>query len=183
MVLLSRLGNPLVILISLFALLIATLTTNVAANVVGPANDFANLWPSRINFATGGVLTGILGIVIMPWRLLSDYGTYIFGWLVGYSSFLGPIAGIFIADYWLIRRARLSLPDLYASDGIYGRWNGKAIVSLIAGVGAALIGLVVPGLRALYDYAWFVGFGVAFFLYWALMRGTPVVDLGGVPEA
>jgi NCS1 family nucleobase:cation symporter-1 len=182
-VLLSRLGNPLVILISLFALLIATLTTNVAANVVGPANDFANLWPSRINFATGGVLTGILGIVIMPWRLLSDYGTYIFGWLVGYSSFLGPIAGIFIADYWLIRRARLSLPDLYASDGIYGRWNGKAIVALIAGVGAALIGLVVPGLRALYDYAWFVGFGVAFFLYWALMRGTPVVELDGVPEA
>jgi NCS1 family nucleobase:cation symporter-1 len=182
-VLLSRLGNPLVILISLFALLIATLTTNVAANVVGPANDFANLWPSRINFATGGVLTGILGIVIMPWRLLSDYGTYIFGWLVGYSSFLGPIAGIFIADYWLIRRARLSLPDLYAADGIYGRWNWKAIVSLIAGVGAALIGLAVPGLRALYDYAWFVGFGVAFFLYWALMRGTPVVDLDGVPEA
>jgi NCS1 family nucleobase:cation symporter-1 len=182
-VLLSRLGNPLVILISLFAVLIATLTTNVAANVVGPANDFANLWPSRINFATGGVLTGILGIVIMPWRLLSDYGTYIFGWLVGYSSFLGPIAGIFIADYWLIRRARLSLPDLYASDGIYGRWNGKAIVSLIAGVGAALIGLIVPGLRFLYDYAWFVGFGVAFFLYWALMRGTPLVDLDGVPEA
>ena len=180
--LLSRLGSPLVILISLFAVLIATLTTNVAANVVGPANDFANLWPSRINFATGGVLTGILGIVIMPWRLLSDYGTYIFGWLVGYSSFLGPIAGIFIADYWLIRKGRLSLPDLYDSQGIYGRWNWKALVSLIAGVAVALVGLVVPALRVLYDYAWFVGFGVAFFLYWALMRGTPVVDLGGVPE-
>ena len=181
-VLLSRLGNPFVILISLFALLVATITTNVAANVVGPANDFANLWPSRITFAIGGVLTGILGIVIMPWRLLSDYGTYIFGWLVGYSSFLGPIAGIFIADYWLIRKARLSLADLYMSDGIYGRWNWKALVSLIAGVTAALIGLVVPGLRVLYDYAWFVGFAVAFVLYWALMRGTPVVDLSGVPK-
>jgi len=181
-VLLSRMGHPLVILISLFALLIATLTTNVAANVVGPANDFSNLWPSRITFAIGGVLTGILGIVIRPWHLLADYGTYIFGWLVGYSSFLGPIAGIFIADYWLIRKANLSLADLYQSDGIYGRWNWKAIVSLIAGVTVALIGLVVPALRVLYDYAWFVGFGVAFVLYWGLMWGTPVVDLAGVPQ-
>ncbi len=179
--LLSRLGHPLVILISLFALLIATLTTNVAANVVGPANDFSNLWPARISFAVGGILTGILGIVIMPWRLLADYGTYIFGWLVGYSSFLGPIAGIFIADYWLIRKARLSLPDLYQSDGIYGRWNWKALISLLAGVTVALIGLVVPALRVLYDYAWFVGFAVAFLLYWALMRGTPVVELERVP--
>jgi nucleobase:cation symporter-1, NCS1 family len=182
-VLLSRLGNPLVILISLFALLIATLTTNVAANVVAPANGFANLWPSRITFAIGGVLTGIIGIIIMPWRLLSDYGTFIFGWLVGYSGLLGPIAGIFIADYWVIRQARLSLPDLYRKDGIYGRWNGKALTSLAAGVAAALIGLVAPGLRVLYDYAWFVGFGVAFVLYVALMRGTPVVDLSRVEEA
>jgi len=149
---------------------------------VGPANDFANLWPSKINFATGGVLTGILGVAIMPWRLLADYGTYIFGWLVGYSSFLGPIAGIFIADYWLIRKARLSLPDLYESDGIYGRWNWKALIALIAGVAVALVGLVAPALRVLYDYAWFVGFGVAFALYAALMRGTPVVELDGVPE-
>ncbi|HEV8582223.1 MAG TPA: NCS1 family nucleobase:cation symporter-1 [Thermoanaerobaculia bacterium] len=181
--LLARLGSPLVILISLFALLIATITTNVAANVVGPANDFSNLWPSRITFAVGGVLTGVVGIAIRPWWLLKDYGTYIFGWLVGYSSFLGPIAGIFIADYWLIRKARLSLPDLYDSNGIYERWNWKALAALIAGVGVALVGLVVPELRVLYDYAWFVGFGVAFVLYWALMRGTPVVDLDGVPAA
>jgi len=178
--LLSRLGNPLVILTSLFALLIATISTNVAANVVGPANDFSNLWPSRINFARGGVLTGILGIAIMPWRLLEDYGSFIFGWLVGYSSFLGPIAGILIADYWVIRKAQLSLADLYDSNGIYGRWNWKALIALIAGVAIALIGLVVPGLRILYDYAWFVGFGVALVLYWALMRGTPAVDLSRV---
>jgi nucleobase:cation symporter-1, NCS1 family len=181
--LLSRLGQPLVILISLFALLIATLTTNVAANVVAPANGFANLWPARITFAIGGLLTGILGIAIMPWRLLSDYGTYIFGWLVGYSGFLGPIAGIFIADYWLVRKARLSLPDLYDRYGMYGRWNAKAMLALIAGVAAALIGLVVPGLRVLYDYSWFVGFGVAFALYWLLMRGTAVIDLSGVPDS
>jgi NCS1 family nucleobase:cation symporter-1 len=180
--LLSRLGNPLILLISLFALLIATLTTNVAANVVAPANSFANLWPSRVTFAIGGLITGILGIAIMPWRLLSDYGTYIFGWLVGYSGLLGPIAGIFIADYWLIRKARLSLADLYTADGIYGRWNPKALVALVAGVAVALIGLVVPALRPLYDYSWFVGFGVAFVLYALLMRGTPLVRLEDVPE-
>jgi NCS1 family nucleobase:cation symporter-1 len=180
--LLSRLGSPFVILLSLFALLIATLTTNVAANVVAPANGFANLWPARVSFAIGGLLTGIIGIVIMPWRLLSDYGTYIFGWLVGYSGFLGPIAGIFIADYWVVRKARLSLPDLYSADGIYGRWNWKALAALAAGVIVALIGLVVPALRVLYDYAWFVGFGVAFVLYALLMRGTPLVDLSEVPE-
>jgi NCS1 family nucleobase:cation symporter-1 len=182
-VLLSRLGSPLVILISLFALLVATLTTNVAANVVAPANGFANLWPARVSYVTGGLGTGVIGILIMPWRLLSDYGTYIFGWLVGYSGFLGPIAGIFIADYWLVRKARLSLPDLYAADGIYGRWNWKALAALAAGVAVALVGLVVPPLRGLYDYSWFVGFGVAFVLYALLMRGTPPVDLSQVPEA
>ncbi len=181
--LLSRLGNPLVVLISLFAVLIATLTTNVAANVVAPANGFANLWPSRVSFAVGGLITGVIGVAIMPWRLLSDYGTYIFGWLIGYSGFLGPIAGIFIADYWLVRKGRLSLADLYAADGIYGRWNWKALAALAAGIAAALIGLVVPELSVLYDYAWFVGFGVAFALYAVLMRGTPLVDLGRVPEA
>jgi nucleobase:cation symporter-1, NCS1 family len=121
-------------------------------------------------------------VAIMPWRLLSDYGTYIFGWLVGYSGLLGPIAGIFIADYWLIRRTNLSLPDLYREDGIYGRWNPKALVALAAGVAIALIGLVVPGLRVLYDYAWFVGFAVAFVLYWTLMIGTPQVDLSRITE-
>jgi NCS1 family nucleobase:cation symporter-1 len=159
--LLSRLGNPAVILVSLFALLIATLTTNVAANVVAPANGFANLWPARITFPVGGLITGLIGVAIMPWKLLTDYGTYIFGWLVGYSGALGPIAGIFIADYWVIRKARLSLPDLYKRDGIYGKWNPAALIALAAGMTVALIGLVVKPLAILYNYAWFVGFGTA----------------------
>lgn len=177
--LLSRLESPGIVVVALFALLIATLTTNVAANVVAPANGFANLWPSRINFARGGILTGIIGIVIMPWKLLESGDRYI-GWLITYSAFLGPIAGIFIADYWVVRRARLSLPDLYRSAGLYGRWNARAIIALAAGVGVALIGLVVPALRVLYDYAWFVGFGVAFAAYALLMRRTPLVDLSEV---
>jgi NCS1 family nucleobase:cation symporter-1 len=180
--LLSKIESPLVVLVSLLALLIATLTTNVAANVVAPANGFANLWPARIDFARGGILTGLIGIAIMPWKLMENADRYI-NWLIVYSGFLGPIAGIFIADYWLVRRARLSLADLYADDGIYGRFNPRALVALAAGVAVALVGLVVPALRPLYDYAWFVGFAVAFALHAVLMRGTALLDLRRVPEA
>ena len=178
--LLSKIESPLAILLSLFALLIATLTTNVAANVVAPANGFANLWPAKINFARGGILTGILGIAIMPWKLLENADRYV-GWLIAYSGLLGPIAGIFIADYWVVRRAKLALPELYRRDGIYGRVNYRAIAALVAGVTAALVGLVVPALRPLYDYAWFAGFAVAFVVHCALMRGTPELDLRDVP--
>jgi NCS1 family nucleobase:cation symporter-1 len=181
-VLLSKIESPIVILVSLFALLIATLTTNVAANVVAPANGFANLWPSRINFARGGILTGVIGIAIMPWKLLENADRYI-GWLIAYSGFLGPIAGIFIADYWVVRKARLSLADLYSKDGIYGRFNPRAVAALVAGVAVALAGLALPALRPLYDYAWFVGFGVAFGTYVALMRGTPILDLDRAPAS
>lgn len=178
--LLSKIENPALILVALLAVLIATLTTNVAANVVAPANGFANLWPRHINFARGGLITGVIGIAIMPWKLLENADRYI-GWLIAYSGLLGPVAGIFIADYWLVRRARLSLADLYTLRGRYGSWNGAALVALAAGVAAALCGLVVPAVRVLYDYAWFVGFGVAFALYALLMRGTPLVDLDAVP--
>jgi NCS1 family nucleobase:cation symporter-1 len=181
--LLSRIESPVVILIALFALLVATLSTNVAANVVAPANGFANLWPRRITFAVGGLITGVIGIVIMPWKLLESAEVYIERWLIGYSGLLGPIAGIFIADYWVVRKARLSLADLYRDDGIYRRWNPKALAALAAGVAVALVGLVVPPLRPLYDYAWFVGFATAFAVYALLMRGTPVLDLSEVPPA
>ena len=172
-VLLSKFQNPLVILLALVSLCVATLTTNIAANVVSPANDFSNLLPKAISFKTGGLITAVLGIVMMPWKLLSDYGTYIFGWLVGYSSFLGPIAGVLIADYFLIRRQTLNVPDLYVRGGVYeftGGVNLKAVTALAAGVAVALIGLIVPSLRLLYDYAWFVGFGVAFLLYSIMMK-------------
>jgi NCS1 family nucleobase:cation symporter-1 len=172
-VLLGRFNQPLVALIALFALLLATLNTNVAANVVSPSNDFSNLRPSLISFRTGGLITGVVGILMMPWKLLSDFSSYIFGWLVGCSAFLGPIAGIMICDYYLVRRRRLAVGDLYRRGGAYEFWRGfnpMAIVALAAGIATALIGLAVPAVRWLYDYAWFVGFAVSGGLYFLLMR-------------
>ncbi len=171
--LLSRFESPVVVAISLVSLILATLTTNIAANVVSPANDFANLSPKHINFVKGGLITAVVGIMMMPWKLLSDYSAYIFGWLIGYSSFLGPIAGILICDYFIIRKRKLNAKDLYDPKGEYSYIKGfniKAIYALAAGVFVALIGLFVDDLRFLYDYAWFVGFAVAFILYWILMR-------------
>jgi NCS1 family nucleobase:cation symporter-1 len=172
-VLLGRFNQPIVALIALVALLVATLNTNVAANVVSPSNDFSNLRPSLISFRTGGLITGVVGILMMPWKLLRDFSSYIFGWLVGCSALLGPIAGIMICDYFVVRHRQLKVEELYRRGGAYeyrGGFNPKAIAALVAGVGIALIGLAVPALRWLYDYAWFVGFVVSGGLYFLLMR-------------
>ncbi len=171
--LLGKFNQPVVASIALVALLIATLNTNVAANVVSPSNDFSNLNPRLISFRTGGLITGVAGILMMPWKLMSDFSSYIFGWLVGYSGLLGPIAGVMIADYFLIRRAQLKVDDLYSCTGAYQYDNGvnlRAVAALVAGIVVALLGLVVPPLRLLYDYAWFVGFGVSAAVYVLLMQ-------------
>jgi NCS1 family nucleobase:cation symporter-1 len=171
--LLSRFHQPLIAFIALIAILLATLNTNVAANVVSPANDFSNLRPSLISFRTGGLITGMVGILMMPWKLMSDFSSYIFGWLVGCSALLGPIAGIMICDYYLVRRRKLQVEDLYRRGGVYeykSGFNGKAIVALVAGVSVALIGLAIPSLRWLYDYAWFVGLFVAGAIYFLLVQ-------------
>jgi NCS1 family nucleobase:cation symporter-1 len=155
----------------------------VAANVVSPSNDFSNLNPRLISFRTGGLITGVVGILMMPWKLLSDFSSYIFGWLVGYSGLLGPIAGVMIADYFLIRRSRLNVEDLYRRHGVYEYNNGvnpRAVIALVAGIAVALLGLVVPAVRLLYDYAWFVGFGVSGAIYMALMQRAEA--LANVPE-
>jgi nucleobase:cation symporter-1, NCS1 family len=171
--LLGRFNQPMVALIALVALLVATLNTNVAANVVSPSNDFSNLRPSLISFRTGGLITGVVGILMMPWKLLRDFSSYIFGWLVGCSALLGPIAGIMICDYYVVRHRQLKVEELYRRGGAYEYRNGfnpKAIAALVAGVAIALIGLAVPALHWLYDYAWFVGFIVSGGLYFLLMH-------------
>src|SRR5713226_9077809 len=177
-VLLGRFNQPFVALIALVALLLATLNTNVAANVVSPSNDFSNLRPSLISFRTGGLITGVVGIMMMPWKLLHDFSSYIFGWLVGCSALLGPIAGIMICDYYLVRRRQIVVEDLYRRGGAYEYLHGfnpGAIMALVAGVAIALIGLAVPALRWLYDYAWFVGFIISGGLYFLLMRRQVLV--------
>jgi NCS1 family nucleobase:cation symporter-1 len=172
-----------VIAISMFTVVVATLAVNIAANVVSPANDFANAFPKWISFRTGGLITGIIGILMQPWRLLADPSGYIFAWLVGYSGGLGSIAGVLIADYWVVRKKRLALPDLYLTNGNYSYsagWNWRAVIATLLGCGLAWggkilewLGISVGWLLNLYPYAWFVGFGGAAVAYLVLMRVFP----------
>ena len=171
---LARLGNPVAVVVAMLALLLATLNVNVAANLVSPSNDFSNLSPRLISFRTGGLIACVVGVVVFqPWKLLANYSNYIFNWLVGYSGFLGPIAGVMICDYFVVRKKIILVEDLYQRRGFYEFANGinwRAMLALAAGAGVAFIGLVVPALRILYDYAWFVGFAASFVVYWAMMR-------------
>ncbi len=176
---LTRFKNPLVLVVAMVALCIATLATNIAANVVSPANDFAHLAPRRISFRMGGYLTALLGVLMMPWKLVADPDGYIFTWLIAYGALLGPIGGILIADYFVWRRGVLDLAALYRTDGAYRYtkgFSGVALVALALGVLPSLPGFLEqvklcrpgtapPFLVHLYDYAWFVGFGVAFAAY------------------
>lgn len=163
--LVGKFTEPWIVAVSMFTVVVATLSVNIAANVVSPANDFANAFPRLITFRRGGLLTGIIGLLMQPWKLLADPRGYIFTWLLGYSGGLGSIAGVLIADYWVVRRRKLAIDDLYLKDGIYGAWNAAGVIATILGCIAAWIGLVVRPLRPLYDYAWFVGFAVAFAAY------------------
>ena len=179
---LTHFSNPVVLVIAMLALCIATLATNIAANVVSPANDFSNLAPHKISFRTGGLITGIVGIVMMPWKLVADPSGYIFTWLVGYSALLGPIGGIMIADYYVWRHRQLHVNALYRADGEYRYTNGFSIVAIVALIVAILPNLpgflvtvklidasAVPAFFVrLYDYAWFVGFAIAFVVYLVL---------------
>ncbi len=171
--LVGQFSQPLVVAISMFTIVVATLSVNIAANVVSPANDFANAFPRWISFRTGGLITGIFGILMQPWKLLADPSGYIFSWLLGYSGGLGSIAGVLIADYWLVRRKALNLGDLYRTRGEYSGWNWRAVAATLLGCFFAWIGLIIPILRPLYDYAWFVGFGIAFAVHWGSMAAFP----------
>ncbi len=174
--LLPQFENPVVLVVALFALCLATLATNLAANVVSPANDFAHLWPRRISFRTGGVITAVLGVLIQPWKLVADPTGYIFKWLVAYSSLLGAVAGVLIADYFFLRRMRLDLPGLYRRQGPYwytGGFNLRALAALAIGIAPCVPGFLgtigaaeVPAVWLdLYNYAWFVSFAISFVVY------------------
>ena len=180
------------------ALLVLTLDTmccNLAANLVGPAYDFASLNPRRISYKTGGLITAGIALLAMPWKILESSQGYIFTWLVGYSALLGPVAGIMLVDYYLLRDTRLDLKQLFDERGVYAYrsgWNVAAIVALLAGVLPNLPGFLhaafpqtfagVPGLfKTLYTYAWFAGLGISAVVYAVLMRGK--VSPSAVAEA
>jgi NCS1 family nucleobase:cation symporter-1 len=184
LVLAGKFDSKLLVTVAMIAVAISTLATNIAANIVSPANDFAHLAPAKINFRTGGYITGLIGILIFPWKLIADPSGYIFTWLVGYSSLLGPVGGIMIVDYYFIRKQNLVLNDLYSKTGIYQFNNGfnvTAIIALIAGILPNVPGFlttikmmdtdIVPiWMSHIYNYAWFVGFGVSGLVYWLLMK-------------
>ncbi len=179
--LLARIGGPFIVMLSMLGLSIATLTTNIAANVVAPANDFSNIAPHRIRFKTGALITAAIGILMMPWKLYNDAAAYIFTWLIGYGVLLGPIAGIMIVDYFLIRKRELNVDDLYRRGGEYeytGGFNRVALFALAAGIAPNLKGFFnALGLMkasafsiAVYEWAWFVGFFIAAVAHYAGMR-------------
>ncbi len=167
-------GRPLVIFASMFAFAIATLSTNLAANVVSPANDFAHLAPRWISFRTGGLITGVLGILVMPWKLLAQSNTYIFTWLGGYGSLLGSIGGILLVEYWLVQKGQLELKDLYREGGRYPLWRPSALAAFFLGAAPCIPGFL-HSIEAyptapqpfidLYRFSIFVSFGLAAMLH------------------
>jgi NCS1 family nucleobase:cation symporter-1 len=180
---------------ALFALTVATLSTNIAANVVSPANDFSNLWPRRISFKRGGLITGLIGILIMPWKLYTDLSQYIFTWLIGYSALLGAVAGVMLADYYLLRRARLDAEALYLEDGEYAfggsGFNWRALVAVALGIVVNVPGFLAQAsggsirvasiFESLYTYAWFVSLLIAGVAHMILSTAfpPPSTDTGG----
>jgi nucleobase:cation symporter-1, NCS1 family len=182
-VLAGKFSSKLLVTFAMIAVAISTLATNIAANIVSPANDFANLAPKKISFRVGGYITGIIGVLIMPWKLVADPSGYIYTWLVGYSGLLGPVGGILIADYYFIRKQKLDVNALY-QHGDYSYCKGyhlRAIAALLLGILPNIPGFLLtikvissdafPGwISQLYNYAWFVGFFVSGLVYLFLMR-------------
>jgi len=183
--LMTRFNSILVIAFATAVIFAAQITTNMAANVVSPSNDFSNLNPKVISYVTGGLITAIIGVLMMPWKLMGSMGDYIFTWLIGYSGLMGAIAGILICDYWVLRKQHLHLAGLFDAKGPYSYSNGinwRAIVTLVIAIVPVVPGFLraattrggqvaMPGvLDTVYTYAWFVTFALGFVLYWLLSR-------------
>jgi NCS1 family nucleobase:cation symporter-1 len=185
----SKFDSSVVVVVALIALVLATVSANLAANVVSPSYDFSNAFPRKITFALGGLITGVIGILLQPWRLLANADVYINGWLTFYGGLLGAIAGVLIAGYWVHARTRLDLADLYRDHGQYwfsGGWNWRAVVATLVGAVLAVGGAytqagksgpfpedgMIPFLKWFYDYSWVAGLVAAFVVYLALTANT-----------
>jgi NCS1 family nucleobase:cation symporter-1 len=196
--LIQKFENTWIILFAMVVIFVAQLSTNMAANVVSPSNDFSNLNPKRISYVTGGLITAVIGILMMPWQLMSSMGAYIFTWLIGYSGLMGAIGGIMICDYWILRKQDIRLAELFKTDGIYSYSSGinwRAVIALVVAIAPVVYGFVraatTPGgqvadpgfFDTLYTYAWFVTFGIAFVVYWLLMRKRALKDMEAAQSA
>jgi NCS1 family nucleobase:cation symporter-1 len=183
--LMKKFDNVFVILFAMLIIFLAQLSTNMAANVVSPSNDFSNLNPRKISYVAGGLITAIIGILMMPWELMASASAYIFTWLIGYSGLMGAIGGIMICDYFVLRGKNLRLAELFKTDGIYSYssgFNWRAIVALVVAILPVVPGFLraatTPGgqvqnpnlFDTLYVYAWFVTFAIGFGLYLILMK-------------
>ncbi len=194
LVLAGRFENRLLVSVAMIAVTISTLATNIAANMVSPANDFANLAPKKISFRTGGYITGIIGLLIFPWKLIASPTGYIFTWLIAYSSLLGPVGGIMITDYFFIRGQQLSISQLFEPGGRYSYkngFNGIALIALLLGILPNVPGFLVaigvvskdavwPWLAAIYNYAWFAGFFISSIIYFVLMKRRNVSEADSI---
>jgi NCS1 family nucleobase:cation symporter-1 len=184
--LMARFDSVAIILFATAVIFAAQLTTNMAANVVSPSNDFSNLNPRLISYVTGGLITAVIGVLMMPWKVMSSMGAYIFTWLIGYSGLMGAIAGILICDYWVLRNQRLQLAELFNTKGVYSYSNGvnwRAVITLAFAIAPVIPGFIraatTPGgqlsdpnfFDTMYTYAWFVTFGLGFVIYYILMNG------------
>jgi NCS1 family nucleobase:cation symporter-1 len=185
----SKFTSPVAVIIGLVMAALATISCNVAANVVSPSYDFSNALPRLLNFRTAGLLTGVIGVLIQPWHLVSNPKTYIFTWLGFYGGVLASVAGVLIAGYWVLGKTRIELADLYRPEGRYwftGGWNWTAVVAALLGAVVAVGGAysepgsgpfpadgLIPLLKPVYDYSWVAGLIVGFVVYFALQRFAP----------
>src|SRR5215207_5485076 len=192
---------PALLILAMFIIAIAQISTNMAANVVSPSFDFSNLAPKVISFRTGGIITAIIGIISFPWVLFENVGAYIFTWLVGYGSLLGAIGAVMIADYWILRSRQLDLAELYKHDGRYsysGGWNWRALTAVFIGVVPVIPGFLKAAttpnftgvfanptfIESLYNYGLFFTFGVSAVAYLVLsMIGGRATEPAREPEA
>ncbi|HYM83053.1 MAG TPA: NCS1 family nucleobase:cation symporter-1 [Candidatus Dormibacteraeota bacterium] len=195
----GKFDNVIVVALALFTLGVATLSVNVAANTVSPSYDFSNAWPRRISFRTGGIITGVIGVLLQPWNLYNDPNSYIFTWLGTYGGATGAIAGVLITDYWILRRTHLHLAELYKPSGFYryiSGWNWRAVVALLLGIVLAIggsysstdgkpfpAGGIIPFLKPLADYSWVVGLFAAGIIYYALVKLVPGNEPATQPAA
>jgi NCS1 family nucleobase:cation symporter-1 len=178
--LIGRIDSTFWVVVAMFMIILATISTNTAANIVSPTNDFQNVAPKHIDQTKGVLLTGLIGVVLMAWELAKKMGwlesevsveSLYSNWLLGYSSLLGPIAGIMIIDYFVIKRQTYELPDLYRNGGIYPAWNVPGFVAFLIPVALTLVAITTDWLGWFYDYGWFTGSIVGGFIYYLVARG------------